>query len=337
MGSSYTIPEEAKSKPLKPKPTSEMNIDVDDMYNLISSLVIIYDTVYIGRVKEEKKKLLRKTFPEFLIGNSGPGNLSSIIRTSYTNDKKRCCRDIKLRNYWVDKDGNISNTFKKDSILNSCDYSLHDKGYCDDELFNWCQKKESDTNICNKWLYSLLTREYPPSNNMLNNLTGLCSKNADTPFCESFLHNLRVRNSESTDNIIDYILLSQSDEFKNKNMKCSYPTESKIEESLKYSEVRECWDPECENANLNFLLSKNYKNLGLCTIDRCNVSINHLDMDKKSKVRMSCGLRYNNNNNKLPVNIEKVVMHNIDNSFNLRFREITLLYIIIIWILIVAI
>ncbi|ADT91091.1 MV entry-fusion complex protein [Cotia virus SPAn232] len=334
MGSTYTVPDKLIRHPLPPKNTEEMKLNVDKMYDLISRLTEISDELYIGRVSDDKKKELIKIFPEFALNNTGPDMLHSITRLGYTNNIFHCCRNNKLKSYWVDDNGIISDVFKPGFVLNSCDPDIHNTNYCDNDLFNWCKDtNKSDKNICNNWLYSLLNRK--TSVTTINKLVDLCSKNAATPLCESFIYSLRSHSTEVADNIIDYILYLQTDEFKNNNMKCSYPSEEKLVESLKYSEFRECWDPECENANINFLLSKNYKNLGLCTIDRCNVSINKLNIDNVSHLRMGC-VRKDNTINK-PVNKEKIIKHNIDNSLNLRLHEITLLSILIIWLLIVAI
>ncbi|APG58276.1 myristoylated protein G9 [BeAn 58058 virus] len=333
MGTTYTVPDRLKRNPLPPKNTDEMKLNADKMYELISSLTQISDELFIGRVSDDKKKQLMKIFPEFALSNTGPGMLHSITRLKYTNNMFHCCRNNTLRSYWVDNYNNITNVYKPGYILNSCDPDMHNTNYCDEDLFNWCKDSKSDKNLCNNWMYSLLNRE--TSVNTLNKLVDLCSKNAATPLCESFINSLRSHSTEVADNIIDYILYLQTDDFKNNNMKCSYPSEEKIEESLKYSEIRECWDPECENANINFLLSKNYRNLGMCTIDRCNVSINKLNIDNASRLRMGC-VRKDNIITR-PVNKEKIIKHNIDNSFNLRLHEITLLSILIIWLLIVAI
>ncbi|AUI80629.1 myristylated protein [White-tailed deer poxvirus] len=335
MGASFTVPDNVKRPPIPPKKTSEMNLNVDNMYELIGSLNQISDVLHIGVITDDKKKQLEKRFPEFMFMRSGPGNLYNVIRSTYTNDTKYCCKNLKLKSYWKDSDGNISILYRPNTILNSCDPDLQNSGKCDSDLFSWCQSNTSDKNICNDWMYTMLSRDNTASETLINKFISLCSKNADTPICEMFLHNLRAKNTESYDNVIDYILYLQSDDFKNTYMRCSYPSTKTLEESLRYSEARECWDPECANANVNFLLTRNYKNLGLCTINRCNVSINHLNIDNKSKLRMAC------NNLDLtspyPVNREKVILHNIDNSFELKIHCITILSILVIWLLIVAI
>ncbi|CAC21297.1 59R protein [Yaba-like disease virus] len=334
MGSTFTIPENVKRNPPNKNPTSEMKLNVDNMYKLISYLTQISDTLYVGSVSEEKKNQLKTIFPEFLFLESGPGNLTKVIRSKYNNDADLCCKSFNLTSYWKNND-KISLSYKPNFILNSCDPDLKNSGYCDNTLFNWCQKDKYDKNICNDWMKSLLNRGNGNSEEFIYKLISLCSSNANTPICENFLHTLRVQNTEKTDNIIDYILYQQSNNFKSKFMKCSFPTEDKLQESLKYLELRECWDPECANANVNFLLTENYNNLGLCTINRCNVSINHLDMDSTSNISMSCN--GNNLMNPFPINREKVILHNINSSLNLKIHLITILSILIIWILIVAI
>ncbi|AAR07415.1 59R [Yaba monkey tumor virus] len=332
MGSTFTIPEDVKQNPPNKKPTREMNLNVDDMYSIISYLTQISDTLYVGSVSKEKKRQLEYIFPEFMFLESGPGNLTKVIRSRYNNDVNVCCKSFSLTSYWKNND-DISLLYKPNFILNSCDPDLKTSGYCDNTLFEWCQTNKYDKNVCNDWMKSLFIRR--DGDLVVNKFISMCSNYVNTDICKDFLHTLRVQNTETTDNIIDYILYQQSDDFKNNFMKCSFPSEDKINESLKSLEPRECWDPECENANVNFLLTENYNNLGLCTINRCNVSINHLDVDSVSSVHMSC-----NGNNLIspsPVNREKVILDNINSSFNLKINLITILSLLIIWILIVAI
>ncbi|AAL69795.1 SPV056 putative myristylated protein [Swinepox virus] len=336
MGSSFAVPEDAKRQPLPRKPTYEMNLDVNKMYELIASISRINDEIYIGKVDDYTLNQLRYRFPEFLFIESGPGKLYKAVRSKYTNDERYCCKNLKLQSYWKDDNGVISILYRPNTILNSCDPDLLTSTLCDNLLLSLCNdayKSVSESNLCDHWISTLLER-YNISSNLIDTIINICSKNANLDICQSFIRTLRIRNTEKFDNIIDYILYSQSDIFKQKYMKCSYPTQNKIDESLKYVEKRECWDPECATGNINLLLTNNYRNLGLCNINRCNIGINYLNLDNKSKLRMSCGKDTVINK---PINREKVIKHNMDHSFKLRIHELTILSILVMWILIVAI
>ncbi|WAH71022.1 myristylated entry/fusion protein [Eptesipox virus] len=340
MGGSISVPDYVKRPIPTPKPTSEMLLDVDKMYNIIGGLRQISDILYIGKVSPEKLKILKHRFPEFIFTPSGPDNLTYVMRNIFTNDLPTCCKSFALTYYWLhETDKTISKDFKNNSVLNSCDPDLHNSGKCDKILTEWCQSPNADKDICNHWMGSAFNRIEISSRStlieLIKSLTKLCiDKGANQPICEQWLHNLRVRKTNTADTLIDMILNSQKQEFKNKYMKCSFPTEEKKQEALKYNEARECWDIECANANINFLLTENYNNLGLCSISRCNASINNLNIDKTSNVRMSCGIK--NLLSPTPVNRFKVITHNIENSFKIRYHLITILSLLVIWLLIVA-
>ncbi|AVI09689.1 myristylprotein [Sheeppox virus] len=337
MGSSFTVPEKIKISNVPKKETMEMRLNVDNMYEQIKTLNQINDELYIGIINEEKKKQLIKQFPEFLFIESGPGNLHKVIRSKYNNDKKYCCKSMNLFSYWQDNNGNITDFYKPNSILSSCDPDIQNSGICDDTLLSWCNNDDTQSNskLCYDWINSALNRNNSSSEKLINELITTCSNNANTKICNIFLHCLRVKNTETFDNVIDYILYSQSDDFKQKYMKCSYPSNKIINESLKFFEARECWDPNCSESNLNFLLTKNYKNLGLCKIDRCNISINNLFFDERSSVRMSCNDEFTKSN--FPINKEKIILHNVNNSFQLKIHLLTILSLFVVWVLIVAI
>ncbi|AAF14942.1 m54R [Myxoma virus] len=332
MGASFVVPENVKRAPPKHN-TSEMALNVDHMYELIS-ILNKGEELYLGKLTKEKKAVLEQRFPEFKFVESGPGSLFKAVRVSYKNDINYCCKDLQIHGYWIDKNGDISLFYRPNTVLNSCEPNMQSSGVCDTFMFKRCEDR-LDTNACHDWISSMLNREDDIGARFVNNFVEKCSRDASTPLCETFLHNLRAKNTQPYDNLIDYLLMAQKDDFKSKYMRCSFPTKEKKEESLKYSETRECWDPECANANVNFLLTENYRNLGLCTINRCNVDINHLNITPRSKLRMTCGTEalYS----PLPVNKEKVIKHNVDNSFQLHVYEITILFVLVIWILIVAI
>nr|WGO62687.1 myristylated protein [Wadden Sea poxvirus] len=334
MGNSYNIPHDIKRKLPTPKPTEEMKLDTNKMFNLISSLNQ-YNTLYIGRVDLKKKTELKKIFPEFIFTDSGPQNLTAVTRSKYTNNII-CCNNLMLSNYWTDDKNNIYDNYKFGRYLNSCDPNIYDIGICDNHMLNYCKNIKKD-NSCNTWLNSVIHRyDNTIKEQLFLKLINLCTKDVTIPICEEFLHSLRFINNETTNNIIDYILELQNDDFKNTYMKCSYPSDKTLLESFKYNETRECWDPECAKSNVNFLLTKNYQNLGLCTINKCNINIDNINIDKTSNIRMSCGGNYDDISTS-PINRERVILHNVNNSFDLKISDITILSIILIWILIVAI
>ncbi|UXP42061.1 Myristylated protein [Monkeypox virus] len=340
MGGGVSV-ELPKRDPPPGVPTDEMLLNVDKMHDVIAPAKLL-EYVHIGPLTKDKEDKVKKRYPEFRLVNTGPGGLSALLRQSYNGTAPNCCRTFNRTHYWK-KDGKISDKYEEGAVLESCWPDVHDTGKCDVDLFDWCQGDTFDINICHQWIGSAFNRSDKTVEgrqsliNLYNKMQRLCSKDASVPICELFLHHLRAHNTEDSKEMIDYILRQQSADFKQKYMRCSYPTRDKLEESLKYAEPRECWDPECSNANVNFLLTRNYNNLGLCNIVRCNTSVNNLQMDKTSSLRLSCGLSNSDRFSTVPVNRAKVVQHNIKHSFDLKLHLISLLSLLVIWILIVAI
>ncbi|QHG62619.1 myristylated protein [Cetacean poxvirus 1] len=343
MGGTSSVTFPKKDLP-NPKPTTEMLLDVTKMHELISTLDI-GKRLQIGKITSEQKQLLEKMYSEFIVIQTGPDNLSTIVRKSYNGSLDICCTSIRHLIYWKDEDNNsVYNDYRPKTSLYTCDPKRYDKGFCDDILYNSCKVYDlySDSikrDTCFQWINLAFQRPTVSSNNTVNKLfdklTSLCAKDASIPICQQWIYSMRVANTSRYDLLIDNILQQQSGEFKHKYMKCSYPTDEKLKESLKYDESRECWDPECFATNINFLLTNNYRNLGLCQILRCNTNIGELYMDASSKLRLSCGI--NHMLSQTPVNKKNIIQHNINNSININVFMIITLSIIVIWILIVVI
>ncbi len=332
--SSINLPE---SKPPPPRETDEMKADVYKMFDQIKSMKIL-DTLRVGRVSDEDKSKLEKIFPEFIF-LTGPRKLTGVTRNKYDAADDFCYSDFRNTHYWefIDNNGTKKRSFdyRPGSTLFSCDPDKWDNGSYDDRLLDVCIRGTNHS-LCKQWLNLILLKN-GEHRSAIDSLNKRCSSNADTPLCESWIRSMRMIGGEQNATTIDNILENQSREFKDKYMKCSYPSDDKLNEALKYNEPRECWDPDCANANVNFLLNENYRNLGLCKIVRCNVNVDELSMDQKSKLRMSCRTKDVDLLSTSPVNKLKVIEYNVDHSFNLKMPVLVVLIFLVIWILIVSI
>ncbi|AWU47104.1 Entry/fusion complex component [Sea otter poxvirus] len=333
MGSSVAVP---KRDPPPPKQTAESVLSYNDLYMIIPKIKL-GEMVRIGNVDTHMKPYVKKTFPEFEFVDIGVGKLSGLVRQRYIADMEFCCTSFINLYYWLLPNNKKSQSHSYGSILHTCDPNNFDNGDCDIFLFDWCRKK-GNMGICTEWIVESFNRHevgkktsFDKLSNMFNDI---CSKDASTEVCNTWLHVLRSKRSDSNDLLIDKILLSQSQDFKNKFMKCSFPSADTEYNALKIAEPRECWDPNCAVENINFMLTKNYDNLGLCQINRCNINVHNLDIDNVSKLHMTC----NNKSDSLsmrPVNQTTVVETNISKSFDIKYGLMSVMFIIIVWIIIV--
>ncbi|ALA62464.1 myristylated protein [Turkeypox virus] len=287
MGSGLILPE-------KPRP---IGIDTAETLSSIPKLLHAIPGSKLGEslrigYASGKEDEIRKTFPEFDIAHVVHG-LYEIRRRTYLGDTVKCCTSPQLAYYWENND-KTSPVYTTGSSLKTCDpltKNFSSSTVCDNIMTNLCSNFNSkiDRKICNEWLGSALTRPDPKMvENINNHYINICSKGADNYVCEDWIHHLRVVGGKENDDLIDNILMQQRVEFKERYMKCSFPNQDTILLSNRIIEPRECWDKECISSNIHFVLSKNYHNLSLCHIYRCNVSINNLILDSSSSIRISC-------------------------------------------------
>ncbi|QRI42891.1 putative myristylated protein [Cheloniid poxvirus 1] len=286
MGSSIVLP---TKDPPKENDTYETNAKIPKLLESIPGIKL-GENIRIGYKPGNEAY---NAFPEFTISEVTHG-LYQIYRKDYRGDQKKCCTIPSLNHYWEDKDGKIFQKYDTGRKLKTCDpftKTISGSTMCDNILTNLCIDANSgiDRTICDEWMGYALTRPDTSITDSINDrYIRLCSKDVNNSVCEDWLHHLRIIGGKKNDDIIDEVLLQQSPEFKSKYMKCSFPSHDTIFLSDKVIEPRECWDQECINSNVHFLLSKNYHNLSLCHIYRCNVSINNLLIDNKSSVKISC-------------------------------------------------
>ncbi|UWX11331.1 CRPV-222 [Crowpox virus] len=286
MGSSIVLP---TKDPPKENDTYETSTSVPKLLESIPGIKL-GENIRIGYKPGSETY---NAFPEFTITEVVYG-LYEISRKSYQGDQQKCCAVPSLDHYWEDKDGKIFQKYDTGRKLKTCDpftKKISGSTMCDNILTDLCINANSgiDRTICDEWMGYALTRPNTSITDSINDrYIRLCSKNVSNSVCEDWLHHLRIIGGKKNDDIIDEVLLQQSPEFKSKYMKCSFPSNDTVFLSDKVIEPRECWDQECINSNVHFLLSKNYHNLSLCHIYRCNVSINNLLIDNKSSVKISC-------------------------------------------------
>ncbi|ANS71148.1 entry/fusion complex component myristylprotein [Pteropox virus] len=335
MGGGITLPERT---PPPPVPTGESKLKVTDVLMAIPNLKI-GDFLRIGN--KENSPNVTAMLPEFALHDVGIGTLSEITRIKYNASNQFCCSSFKNKYYWLLPDKSISLNYKDNAVLYTCDPDTFDKGNCDMFLFNLCKTTTDNSDLCSQWIVESFNRHELPSRISITSFDKLkkmlidsCSKDATTQLCKSWLQALRNHRSEANDLLVDQILLSQSVDFKQKYMKCSFPSIETEEKALKINEPRECWDPECAQGEIHYMLTKNFNNLGLCQLTRCNISINQLSMDDNSKLRMACKTN-SENFSSAPVNQAEVIYKNVQDSFSINFELMIVMFFLIICITIV--
>ncbi|WCL40075.1 myristylated protein [Pigeonpox virus] len=334
MGGGLVLP---TRDPPKEQETSETTTNIPKLLKSIPG-VKLGEQIRIGYKPGSETA---KAFPEFDIKEVSNG-LYELSRKSYLGDTQMCCINPSLSYYWEDSKNKIFNEYSTGRSLKTCDpltKTISGSTLCDNILTNLCMdaKYGIDRTVCNEWMgYALNRPDLSIPKSINDRYTKLCSKGADNIVCEDWLHHLRIIGGKENDEVIDNVLMQQTPEFKEKYMKCSFPSHNTIFLSDRVIEPRECWDQECITSNVHFLLSKNYHNLSLCHIYRCNISINNLLIDGKSSVKISCHDENITNKDK-PKSRNKVKF--IDDiltySFSINFGFFFVIFILIALILIV--
>lgn len=340
MGSSVSLPERV---PPIGRLTKEMRLSVVDMLDILpharpGSVVhtgpLNTDPQYFQHVLDVVKTML----PEFDVVSTAWG-MFGVRRTAYTGDLHRCCTMPGLTHYWQDdQTQDVFDEYVLGRSLRTCDPGAQQKGkICDDVLFRWCSAPGANMDLCRQWLSAAFQRQptalAPADASLLGLIAGysaVCAAAIETPMCEDWLGAMRAANTAGFDAAIDAVLAQQPQAFKDAHMKCSYPDARTQELAARVAEPRECWDPHCVRGNVNFMLSDNYHALALCHVYRCNVSINNLVMDKKSKLRVSCHdpLRF------VELNRTRVVEENLKDSFRVEIRLLAAISVFVAWLLI---
>ncbi|CCD83236.1 myristylprotein / IMV protein [Squirrelpox virus] len=343
MGGSLALPTRAAPPRVE---TPEMKIKVRDVLGLLPTRGVNALT-HVGREDAALHDFVQRYLPEFDVYPTGPG-LAGLVRKGYAGEASHCCRSFERTHYWEDDAGRRFPDYAEGRALRTCEPEMHARGDCDVDLFEWCRGPDADAALCRHWIGASAYRGDLDASTAQGGSTAMalfgrfvaeCSQDALRPMCAEWLHALRMGSRPDFDLIVDDVLESQSPEFKAKYMRCSYPSGHVLDEALRDAEPRECWDPNCATANVVYMLTRNYRNLGLCKIMRCNVSIDHLDADAHSRLRLGCGGRAGGAKGVLaagPVNRLKVVETNIRRSFDTRFGLAIVLSILIIYLLIVA-
>ncbi|QRY18946.1 ORF-76 [Teiidae poxvirus 1] len=333
MGSQVVLP----SKP------SPAGIDTAETTTNVAKLLSSIPGVKFGeeiRIGHKPGQDAHNVFPEFTITEVTKG-LYKFRRIKYLGDIVSCCSNPLLDHYWQDDKNEIFNRYQSGRKLKTCDpltKTLSGSTLCDAVLIDLCVNEESriDRNTCNEWLGYALQR---PTDKLVDTVNRkfieVCSKGVNNKPCEDWLHHLRVIGGKKNDDIIDNILMQQTPDFKKKYMKCSFPDRDITSLSSKIIEPRECWDPECISANVHFLLSKNYRNLSLCHIYRCNISIINLLLSNDSSLKISCHNDLESEKKSKPRDKEQILKDILDSSFHLDFNFFFFLFILLALILIV--
>ncbi|ATI21003.1 entry/fusion complex component myristylprotein [Western grey kangaroopox virus] len=288
---------------------------------------------------------LRDTFPEFELVETAE-RLFALVRHRYSGDPSRCCIQGTLTHYWEDANGRISSHYSPRHRLRTCDPETKDSSTfsaCDDTMLDFCSpmatslpRDDEHREVCARWLGSAMQRTDGTPDRINSKYSTACiAAGADHPLCEDWLHVLRATGGTTYDETIDTVLVAQTDEFKRTHMRCSFPDRSAIHLASRIIEPRECWDPECLRANTNFLLSRNYHDMSLCHIYRCNVSIDNLILDERSNVKLSCRTPADAGTERVLRNRARVIERNLDRSFAVRTGLLFLMALLISWVLIV--
>ncbi|ASF89965.1 poxvirus myristoylprotein-like protein [Seal parapoxvirus] len=332
MGGSVSLPSRDLPPPVR---TPEMNIVPErDLAALIPQLTTADSPQPLGVGDAARAQALSAMFPEFAITDSAPGMLA-MVRTRYDGDLRACCSSFGAAHYW-EKGARRSATAFQGSVLRTCDPTRFDAGSCDDYLFRECSAGSGNADFCAHWINAAVTKR--TDRRSVDRLDAMfardCSANAARPHCVAWIRALRSTNKLENDERIDAVLSVQNSEFKRAHMRCSYPTPSVLEMAAFVDEPRECWDPECIGGNVDFMLSENYTNLGLCRLSRCSIGVTHLRLDPRSRLRMRCASALGGTT-KAPVNQAAVVEDNAKRAFEPRVETLGVITLCVVYLLIV--
>ncbi|AQY16641.1 MC068 [Molluscum contagiosum virus subtype 2] len=341
MGNSLQLP---AREPPGPMLTAEMELTLMDMLDVIAR-ARQGELVHTGALITEEprfteiRQLLRSMLPEFDLVETGRG-LFGMQRRVFSGELGFCCTH-REQHYWEDtRTREHAAAYAPGRALRTCaPWTLSKDSPCDQTLFAWCAREDSDAELCKQWLGAAFARHElvpPGASSSLDKLVELfarrCAQDVRAHGCEDWLHAMRVADEPRFDRVIDAVLAQQEPEFKRTHMACSYPSHRSLELARRVAEPRECWDPQCQRANPNFLLSENYHALADCHIYRCNVSIGTLLMDKRSKLRISC----HDPSTRVQLNKLGVVQDNARRAPRVRTHLLAALALILVWVLIVA-
>ncbi|WZD65653.1 myristylated protein [Bovine papular stomatitis virus] len=332
MGGSVSLPSRDLPPPVR---TPEMAIVAErDLVGLMPRLTTADEPQPLGVGDAARAAALKATFPEFAVTSPAPGMLAG-VRVRYDGDPTVCCGGFGISHYW-EKGARRANAYFEGGVLRTCDPSRFDAGLCDDRLFRECTSGAADADFCAQWINAAVTKRTDRrSVERLNAMFAReCGADASRPHCVAWIRALRSTNTAANDARIDAVLAVQSPEFKRARMRCSYPAPATLEMASYVDEPRECWDPECVSGDVDFMLSENYTNLGLCRISRCSIGVTHLRLDPRSRLRMRCagaltGL------SRAPVNQAAVVDENVRRAFEPRTETLGVLALCVVYLLIV--
>lgn len=332
MGGSVSLPSRDLPPPVR---TPEMNIVPErDLADTMARLSTADPPQPLGVGDDARMAALKTTFPEFAISRPATGMLAA-QRIRYDGDPRVCCGGFGISHYW-EKGARRSNVAFEGAALRTCDPTRFDAGACDALLFRECAAGSVDADFCAHWINAAVTRRTDRrSRARLNDMfVRDCQNDAARPHCVAWIRAMRSARATADDSLIDAVLSVQSPEFKGKHMRCSYPSPATLAMAANVDEPRECWDPECVAGNVDFMLSDNYTNLGLCRLSRCSIGVTHLRIDARSRLRMRCagalaGLT------KAPVNQTVVVGDNLARAFEPRVETLGVLALCVVYLLIV--
>ncbi|WZD65008.1 myristylated protein [Pseudocowpox virus] len=332
MGGSVSLPSRDLPPPVR---TPEMNIVPErDLADTMPRLTTADPPQPLGVGDDARMNALKATFPEFAITRPIT-NMLEARRIKYDGDPRVCCTGFGISHYW-EKGTRRSNAFFEGAVLRTCDPTRFDAGTCDSLLFRECAAGSADADFCAHWINAAVTRRTnKQARDKLNNMfVSDCKNDASRPHCVAWIRAMRSTHKTADDTLVDNVLSVQSPAFKSKYMRCSYPSPATLAMAANVDEPRECWDPECVAGNVDFMLSENYTNLGLCRLSRCSIGVTHLRLDARSRLRMRCagaltGLA------KAPVNQAAVVGDNLARAFEPRVETLGVLALCVVYLLIV--
>lgn len=331
MGASVALPERRPPAPVR---TPEMGVVPErDLLEVLPRLGTADPPQPMGVGDAARAAALRKTFPEFAI-SSPAASLLSALRVGYSGEPRVCCAAFGLSHYW-EGGGARSATYRDGAVLRTCDPARFDAGACDDVLFQTCASGMND--MCEHWINAAFARraDRRSAGRLSAAFERSCAADASRPHCVAWIRALRSAGTPENDARIDAVLMAQTPEFKGARMRCSYPSPATLEMAAYVDEPRECWDPECVAGDVDFMLSGNYTNLGLCRLTRCSIGVTHLRMDPRSRLRMRCANALNAELTRAPVNQAAVAEANVRGAFQPRVGTLGVLALCVVYLLIV--
>lgn len=236
--------------------------------------------------------LKKKYGNDFLYIDKGQ-NFFDGKRNDYSDPSMCCLTDI---NFITTNNGvNISCGDYTKNFSNS---------FCDNIMFT--EVKNYSTNPkCESWIRSVVERQSKYFNQLYNFFSNPSLRNKEHFIF--FMNALRDFATEKNNynNLADEIILNYSDEIKNREYKCAFPSSEIIQKEKNSHTPKECFYKECVLTPRHKLLYSNIVQRERCTNTVCDIDIKKLNMNTQD-LQIICKNKFQKNKlEKIEVSLDK--------------------------------